>query len=75
VIEMGGMDAEEAATFLESSIVRKQHLFQRKEMITELLQELACLRLAIAQAAAYLNRNPQPLSKSILKNYDILSRI
>ena len=56
IIEVGEMNRQEAADFLEKSLVRKQ-LLNDKETTNELLEELTYLPLAIAQAAAYLNRN------------------
>ncbi|KAJ9634903.1 hypothetical protein H2199_008767 [Coniosporium tulheliwenetii] len=56
VIELQEMDSQEAMSFLEKSLIRK-HLLGNKAVVTELLNELTCLPLAITQAAAYLNTN------------------
>lgn len=55
-LEIDAMDQVEARTFLENSIVRKSALGDGFA-VPELLEELTYLPLAIAQAAAYLNRN------------------
>jgi hypothetical protein len=56
VVELDEMDPQEAFLFFEKSVLRPQ-LCQNKKTAKELLQELTHLPLAIAQAAAYLNRN------------------
>ncbi|KAI8716606.1 PNPLA domain-containing protein [Fusarium sp. LHS14.1] len=56
VIEIDAMDHTEARIFLENSIVRKSALGDGSA-VAELLEKLTYLPLAIAQAAAYLNRN------------------
>ncbi|KAF1963801.1 hypothetical protein CC80DRAFT_13282 [Byssothecium circinans] len=56
VVELGAMDRQDAAAFLEKLLTRKG-LFHDDATTTELLAELTCLPLAITQAAAYLNRN------------------
>jgi hypothetical protein len=56
VMEVGAMNRPDAANFLEKSLIRKE-LLRDGATTTELLDELACLPLAIAQAAAYLNMN------------------
>jgi hypothetical protein len=66
VIELGAMDWQDAKHFLIKSLVRKDLL--RDDVVTaklldELLDELTCLPLAIAQAAAYLNKNRMSVSK------------
>ncbi len=50
------MNKQEAVGFLAKSLARK-HLLEDDAITTELLDELTYLPLAIAQAAAYLNRN------------------
>jgi tetratricopeptide (TPR) repeat protein len=76
VIELEEMDRQEAVSFLEKSLVRK-HLLGNDTTTTELLDELTYLPLAIAQAAAYLNRNRIPISEylRLLRNteQDIIS--
>jgi tetratricopeptide (TPR) repeat protein len=62
VIEVGAMDQQDAAAFLTKSLTRKD-LLRNDTTTTELLDELACLPLAIAQAAAYLNRNRMSVAK------------
>ncbi|KAL8699698.1 MAG: hypothetical protein Q9201_005860 [Fulgogasparrea decipioides] len=54
IVEVEEMDQEEAETFLKKSLTQKEMLHDQKNT-TELLNELAFLPLAIAQAAAYLN--------------------
>lgn len=54
VTEIHEMDCEEAESFLTRSLTHKDLLGDRT-VVTELLNELAYLPLAIAQAAAYLN--------------------
>jgi tetratricopeptide (TPR) repeat protein len=61
VIELAAMDREDAVAFL-TKLLRKD-LLHNDATITELLDELACLPLAIAQAAAYLNRNRMSVAK------------
>jgi tetratricopeptide (TPR) repeat protein len=62
VLELGAMDRQDAATFLTKSLTRKTLLCD-DATTTELLDELTYLPLAIAQAAAYLNRNRMPVAK------------
>ncbi|KAF2627821.1 HET-domain-containing protein [Macroventuria anomochaeta] len=62
VLELGSMNTPEATDFLEKSLVKKSLAEDRKE-VEELLDELACLPLAIAQAAAYLNMNRTTITK------------
>ena len=54
VVEIQEMDREEAETFLQKSLIRKE-LLHDQMVIKDLLNELTNLPLAIAQAAAYLN--------------------
>jgi tetratricopeptide (TPR) repeat protein len=56
VIELGAMDREDAVAFLTKSLIRKD-LLRNDATTKELLDQLTYLPLAIAQAAAYLNRN------------------
>jgi hypothetical protein len=62
VLELGAMDRQDAATFLTKSLSRKT-LLRDDATTTELLDELTYLPLAIAQAAAYLDRNRMPVAK------------
>jgi tetratricopeptide (TPR) repeat protein len=62
VIKLGTMDRQDAAAFLTRSLTRKD-LLHNDATKTELLDELTCLPLAIAQAAAYLNRNRMSVAK------------
>ncbi|KAI1670785.1 HET-domain-containing protein [Pyrenophora tritici-repentis] len=62
VLELGFMSKPDATNFLEKSLIRK-NLTEEREEIEELLDELACLPLAIAQAAAYLNMNRTTITK------------
>lgn len=58
VIELHEMGERESEMFLETSLIpSRQYLVKDKVRTTELLEALARLPLAIAQAAAYLNRN------------------
>jgi tetratricopeptide (TPR) repeat protein len=61
VIELRAMDREDAVAFLTKSLTRKD-LLRDDASTTELLDELTYLPLAIAQAAAYLNRNRMPVA-------------
>jgi tetratricopeptide (TPR) repeat protein len=62
VLELGSMSRLDAMNFLEKSLIRKNLTEELKEM-EELLDELACLPLAIAQAAAYLNMNRTTITR------------
>ena len=62
VIELGAMDRQDAVAFLTKSLTRKDVL-RNPATTTELLDELTCLPLAIAQAAAYLNRNRMSIAR------------
>jgi hypothetical protein len=62
VIELEAMDHQDAAAFLTRSLTRKD-LLRNGATKTELLDELTCLPLAIAQAAAYLNKNGMSVAK------------
>ncbi|OSS43463.1 hypothetical protein B5807_11981 [Epicoccum nigrum] len=62
VLELGAMDWQDATDFLSKSLVRKELLYD-KAMVHKLLDELTRLPLAIAQAAAYLNKNRMSISK------------
>ncbi|CAN9205556.1 unnamed protein product [Alternaria alternata] len=62
VLELGSMSKPDATNFLEKSLIRIS-LTEEREEIEELLEELACLPLAIAQAAAYLNMNKTTITK------------
>jgi hypothetical protein len=63
VVELGAMDRQDAAAFLIRSLTRKD--LRNDATTTELLDELTCLPLAIAQAAAYLNKNHMSVAKYI----------
>jgi tetratricopeptide (TPR) repeat protein len=56
VIELGAMNQQDATDFLTKSLIKKDILCD-SAATTDLLNELMCLPLAIAQAAAYLNKN------------------
>ncbi|KAL8660631.1 MAG: hypothetical protein Q9202_006376 [Teloschistes flavicans] len=56
VVEVQEMDQEEATVFLTNSLTEHE-LPQDSTIVTELLNELAFLPLAIAQAAAYIYTN------------------
>lgn len=55
VLELDAMNRVDATDFLWKCLIKKEILHE--STINELLDELACLPLAIAQAAAYLNMN------------------
>jgi tetratricopeptide (TPR) repeat protein len=61
VIEVDEMNGDEAVSFLEKSLasnsVARKQVSENRANATELLDALAHLPLAIAQAAAYLSRN------------------
>ncbi|KAF2628862.1 hypothetical protein BU25DRAFT_409876 [Macroventuria anomochaeta] len=66
VVEIGAMERHDAADFLTKSLTRKDLLRSdatASKLLDELLDDLACLPLAIAQAAAYLNRNRMSIAK------------
>jgi tetratricopeptide (TPR) repeat protein len=56
VLKLDAMDRRDATDFLSRSLVQKQ-LLTDQATTDRLLDELTCLPLAIAQAAAYLNMN------------------
>jgi hypothetical protein len=62
VVDLGAMDCRDAVAFLTKSLTRKE-LLRDDTTLTELLDELTYLPLAIAQAAAYLNRNRMSVAK------------
>jgi tetratricopeptide (TPR) repeat protein len=62
VLELGAMDRGDAIDFLSESLVRKE-LLRNQAMTDKLLDELTCLPLAIAQAAAYLNMNRTTITR------------
>ena len=62
VLELRSMSRRDATEFLEKSVINK-NLVQDGEATGKLLDELACLPLAIAQAASYLNLNRTTIVK------------
>ncbi|CAN9307677.1 unnamed protein product [Alternaria alternata] len=62
VLELGSMSKPDAMNFLEKSLITKS-LTEDREAVEGLLDELAFLPLAIAQAAAYLNINRTTITK------------
>jgi tetratricopeptide (TPR) repeat protein len=62
IIDVGAMNRQDAMEFLKKSMRNKKHP-SNDAIAKELLDELAHLPLAIAQAAAYLNRNSTPIQK------------
>lgn len=62
VIDLHEMSPEEATRLFEKALGQKQQL-QDETILDELLQELTYLPLAVAQAAAYLNRNQMSIKK------------
>ncbi|KAI0452034.1 hypothetical protein F5B21DRAFT_355977 [Xylaria acuta] len=69
VIDLHEMSKEEASEFLNKTLIDKK-LLQDETTTQELVQELTCLPLAIAQAAAYLNQKQIPIKKylALLRN-------
>ncbi|KAF2647031.1 purine and uridine phosphorylase, partial [Lophiostoma macrostomum CBS 122681] len=63
VMELGPMSRADAADFLEKSLIRKELIRTDAAWIELLLDALAYLPLAIAQAAAYLNMNSMSVAK------------
>jgi hypothetical protein len=55
VVKVGALERHDAADFL-LMLLTKKNLSRNDATVTKLLNELACLPLAIAQAAAYLNK-------------------
>ncbi|PSN58936.1 hypothetical protein BS50DRAFT_641372 [Corynespora cassiicola Philippines] len=62
VLELGAMSRSDAADFLEKSLIWKE-LLRDSTATSQLLDELAYVPLAIAQAAAYLNMNKTPIAR------------
>jgi tetratricopeptide (TPR) repeat protein len=62
VVELGAMGRQDATSFLNKLLTNKDP-FCNDATITELLDELEYLPLAIAQAAAYLNKNRMPIAR------------
>jgi tetratricopeptide (TPR) repeat protein len=62
VIEIGSMNHQDAIAFLKKTLTRKS-LLSNSATAKQLLEELAYLPLAIAQAAAYLNKNNMSIAK------------
>ena len=62
VLELDAMDRQDATDFLSRSLIRKE-LLRDCAMTDKLLDELTCLPLAIAQAAAYLNMNRTTITR------------
>jgi tetratricopeptide (TPR) repeat protein len=62
IIDIEKMELEEAAQFLNKSLIQKP-VGPDETLITELLSHLTYLPLAIAQAAAYLNQTKMPIHK------------
>jgi hypothetical protein len=63
VMGLGPMSRPDAADFLEKSLIRKELVRAGAATTEQLLDALACLPLAIAQAAAYLNMNSMSVAK------------
>ncbi|RYP57635.1 hypothetical protein DL769_009356 [Monosporascus sp. CRB-8-3] len=62
LIDLEEMSSEEAMGFFQKTLTQKR-LDRDEAVIKELLQELAHLPLAIAQAVAYLNANQIPIKR------------
>ncbi|KAJ5159679.1 uncharacterized protein N7482_006683 [Penicillium canariense] len=60
VVELHELSPDEARSFFEKSVLRKEMLAET-EVVGELLKELTFLPLAITQAAAYLNETKMSL--------------
>jgi hypothetical protein len=56
VVKIGALERHDASDYL-SMLLTNKDLSKSEAAVAELLNELACLPLAIAQAAAYLNRH------------------
>ncbi|KAF4458823.1 Nephrocystin-3 [Fusarium albosuccineum] len=56
VVRLSEMSTEEASTFLQRSLIQSNQVLDAG-VLTELLEQLTHLPLAIAQAAAYMNMN------------------
>ncbi|KAI1124663.1 hypothetical protein F5Y10DRAFT_284886 [Nemania abortiva] len=66
LVNLGEMGSEETASFLERALVDKYKqppLLYKTSTAEELLKELTCFPLAIAQAVAYLNQNLIPIEE------------
>ncbi|KZM25138.1 ADP binding [Ascochyta rabiei] len=66
VIRLEAMGLQDARELLTKSLAMRNLLGENPastKLVDELLDELMCLPLAIAQAAAYLNRNRMPITK------------
>ncbi|KAF2812814.1 TPR repeat protein [Mytilinidion resinicola] len=62
VLKIGPMNQQDAGDFLGKSLIRKD-LLRNSASRDTLLDELTCLPLAIAQAAAYLNKTSMSITK------------
>ena len=69
IINLDEMDAKEAKTFLSKSL-RNDELVQDESLVSELLDELSYLPLAIAQASSYIIKTSITISKylSLMRN-------
>jgi hypothetical protein len=81
VVKLLSMTFDEAYSFMETSLFDKSQV-RDMESTKELLEKLTCLRLTLAQAAAYMNKNGTPivryleLCRSADQNMiDLLSRV
>jgi hypothetical protein len=64
VIKVYEMDQVEAKEVLEKSLIQ-MHILKEEEATVKLFELLACLPLAIVQAAAYMNENEISISSYI----------
>jgi hypothetical protein len=69
VLELDAMDRGDAIDFLSKSLVKKE-LLSNQAMTDKLLDELTCLPLAIAQAAAYLNVNRTTIARYLWQRHN-----
>jgi hypothetical protein len=62
IVEIQAMDPDEATRFFERSLIQR-NILDNQAPVTELLHILAHLPLAIAQAAAYINRTKTTVAR------------
>ena len=69
IMDLDKMDAKEAKMFLSKSL-RNDELIQDESLVSELLEELSCLPLAIVQACSYIIKTSITISKylSLMRN-------
>jgi hypothetical protein len=62
IMELRAINRQDAANFLEKSLIRRD-LPHDSATMSVLLDELACLPLAISQAATHLKMNRMPIAQ------------